>query len=60
MVKNPVAKALSSGVCRPQVIPPKKGKGKRPTRRADAIKEAPAYWAGALSLGEETPKEGRQ
>jgi stalled ribosome alternative rescue factor ArfA len=27
MVKNPVAKALSSGVCRPQVIRPKKGKG---------------------------------
>jgi hypothetical protein len=26
----------------------------------DAIKEAPAYWAGALSLGEETPKEGKQ
>jgi hypothetical protein len=23
----------------------------------DAIKEAPAYCAGALSLGEETPKE---
>ena len=23
-------------------------------------KEAPAYWAGALSLGEETPKEGKQ
>jgi hypothetical protein len=73
MVKNPVAKALSSGVCHPQVIPPKKGKGKRPTRRADAlhlmirialtqdaIKEAPAYWAGALSLGEETPKEGTE
>jgi L-threonate 2-dehydrogenase len=28
--------------------------------RADAIKEAPAYWAGALSLGEETPKEGKR
>ena len=26
----------------------------------DAIKEAPAYWAGALSLGEETPKEGKR
>jgi hypothetical protein len=26
----------------------------------DAIKEAPALWAGALSLGEETPKEGKQ
>jgi hypothetical protein len=29
MVKNPVAKALSSGVCRPQVVQPKKGKGAR-------------------------------
>jgi hypothetical protein len=37
MVKNPVAKALSSGVCRPQVIRPKKGRGARPTRRADAL-----------------------
>ena len=27
MVKNPVAKALSSGVCRSQVIRPKKGRG---------------------------------
>jgi hypothetical protein len=60
MVKNPVAMALSSKVCRPQEIPPKKGKVDRPARRADAIKEAPAYWAGALSLGEETPKEGKQ
>ena len=30
----------------------------RVRRRLSAIKEAPAYWAGALSLGEETPKEG--
>ena len=30
----------------------------RARRRLSAIKEAPAYWAGALSLGEETPKEG--
>jgi hypothetical protein len=37
MVRNPVAKALSSGVCRPQVIRPKKGRGARSTRQADAI-----------------------
>jgi hypothetical protein len=66
MVKNPVAKARSSGVCHPQVIPPKKGKGSvplvrlMPLPRGLSIKEAPAYWAGALSLGEETPKEGKQ
>jgi hypothetical protein len=52
MVKNPVAKDVRSPKYRPRVVRPKKGRGARPTRRADAL------LVGKLKRGHEISNRG--